>query len=178
MKRFSTIPPNARGNNFFGPYNKLLHSLFPADSDYTVAPQLHSLLNSCDSADFIIEFEVLLEDKPMLLLQIEEPRKAVLNSAREVADDQIRKRMRDLAPSCPLDTLHAVSAFGTRLSFYQYDRETRIIPSRITPDPEREADIAPLSRWDCDILEDEGSQRFQDIVAAIKTKCDQRQGRI
>ncbi|KAK0493590.1 hypothetical protein EDD18DRAFT_1178909 [Armillaria luteobubalina] len=136
------------------------------------------LLNSCDSADFIIEFEVLLEDKPVLLPQIEEPRKAVLHSAHEAADDQIRKRMRDLAPSCPFDILHGVSAFGTRLSFYRYDVETRIIPSRVIPDPEREADIAPLSRWDCDILEDEGSHRFQDAIAAIKAKCEQLQGRI
>lgn len=56
-KRFSTIPPNARENDFYAPYNKLLYTLFPADSDYTVAPQSYSLLDSRDSVDFIIEFE-------------------------------------------------------------------------------------------------------------------------
>ena len=150
---------------------KLLNTLFPPDSDYTVAPQLYSVWDSRDSVDFI--FEVLLEDKPVLFLEIKEPRKIAFKSAREEADNQMRKRMRDLAPSCPLDTLNGVSAFGTRLAFYAYDKQTAILPKRISPDPERETDVAPLDHWDCDILEDEGGQRFQDLVAEIKTKCDQ-----
>jgi hypothetical protein len=110
--------------------------------------------------DFIIKFDVLLEDKLVLLVlfvEIKEPRKITLKSACEEADNQMRKRMGDLAPSCPLDTLNGVSAFGTRLAFYTYDKQTRILLSRISPDSERETDTAPLDRWDCDILEDEGS---------------------
>jgi hypothetical protein len=173
LKRFSTIPPNARESDFYAPYNKLLYTLFPADSDYTVAPQLYSILNSRNSVDFIIEFEVLLEDKPVFFLEIKEPTKIIFKSAREEADNQMRKRMGDLAPSCPMDTLNGMSAFGTRLSFYTYDKQTRILPDRILPDPHLETDTAPLNRWDCDILEDEGAQRFQDLVAEIKTKCEQ-----
>jgi hypothetical protein len=124
---------------------------------------------------FIIEFEVLLKDKPVLFVEIKEPQKITLKSAREEADNRMRKRIGDLAPSCPLNTLNGVSAFGTRLAFYAYDKQTHILPSRISPDPERETDTAPLDRWDCDILEDEGSQRFQDLVAEIKTRCDQLQ---
>ena len=172
-KRFSTVPANARENDFYGPYNKLLCTLFPADSDYTVAPQSYSIINSRDSVDFIIEFEVLLEDKPVLFLEIKEPAKITLKSAREEADNQMRKRMGDLAPICPLDTLNGVSAFGTQLSFYTYDKQTRILPARIPPHPELETDTAPLNRWDCSILEDEGAQRFQDLVAEIKRKCEQ-----
>ncbi|CAA7262748.1 hypothetical protein NLJ89_g5406 [Agrocybe chaxingu] len=171
-KRFSTVPPNARENDYYAPYNKLLYTLFPADSDYTVAPQSYSVMNSRDSVDFIIEFEVRLEDKPVFFVEIKEPSKIALKSAREEADNQMRKRMGDLAPVCPLDTLNGVSAFGTRLSFYSYDKRTRILPGRISPDPHMETDTAPLDRWDCDILEDEGAQRFQDLVAEIKRKCD------
>ena len=116
LKRFSTIPINARENDYYGPYNKLLNGLFPADSDYTVVPQSYSLLDSRDSVDFIIEFEILLEDKPVFFLEIKEPRKMILKSARTEADNHMRKRMGDLAPLCPLDTLHGVSAFGTCLS--------------------------------------------------------------
>jgi len=173
IKRFSTIPVNARENDFYAPYNKLLYSLFPADSNFTVAPQSYSLLDSRDSVDFIIEFEVLLEDEPVFFLEIKEPRKIILKSARAEADNQMRKRMGDLAPLCPLDTLNGVSAFGTRLSFYSYDKQTRIIPSSISPDPYRETDTAPSDRWDCDILEDEGAQRFQDLMEEIRTKCSQ-----
>jgi len=170
IKPFSTVPANVRENDFYGPYNKLLYTLFPADSDYTVAPQTYSLINSWD---FIIEFEVLLEDKPILLLEVKEPTKIALKSAREEADQRMRKRMRDLAPICPLDTLNGMSDFGTQLSFYTYDKETRILPAHIHPHPELEIDTAPLNRWDCNILEDEGAQRFQDLIAEIKSKCEQ-----
>lgn len=173
VRRFSTIPPNARENDYYAPYNKLLNIIFPPDSDYTVAPQSYSVPNSRDSVDFIIEFEVRLEDKPILFLEIKEPSRIALKSAREEADNQMRKRMGDLAPACPLDILCGVSAFGTQLSFYTYDKQTRILPVRIHPHPELETDTAPLNRWDCDILEDEGAQRFQYLVAEIKRKCDQ-----
>ncbi len=115
MKRFSTIPPYPRENYFLGPYNKLLHTFFPADSDYTVIPQSYSFLDSYGSANTIIEFEVVFEDNPVFFLQIKESQSLAVLSARGNADDQMRKRMRDLAPNCPLDTLHGVSAFGTRL---------------------------------------------------------------
>ncbi|KAI9439501.1 hypothetical protein H4582DRAFT_1534233 [Lactarius indigo] len=170
-KRFSTVPPNARENDFYGPYNKLLYTLFPPDSDYTVAPQSHPILTSRDSVDFIIEFEVLLEDSPVLFLEIKEPRMITFESVREDVDNRMRKRMRDLAPVCPLDTLNGVSAFGTQLSFYSYDKQTRILPARVSPHPSVETDIAPLDRWDCNILEDEGARRFKDLVEEIKRKC-------
>ena len=112
IKRFSTIPVNARENDFYAPYNKLLYSLFPADSNFTVAPQSYTLLDSRDSVNFIIELEVLLEDKPVCFLEIKEPRKIILKSSRTEADNQMRKRMGDLAPICPLDTLSVHSAHG------------------------------------------------------------------
>jgi len=173
VKQFSTVPPNARENDFYTPYNKLLYTLFPADSDYTVAPQSYSVMDSRNVMNFIIEFEVLLEDKPVFFLEIKEPRKIALKSAREEADNQMRKRMGDLAPACPLDILNGVSAFGTLLSFYSYDKQTRILPGLVSPHPHMETDSAPLNCWDCDILEDEGAQWFQDLIAEIKRKCDQ-----
>ncbi|KAK0215331.1 hypothetical protein EDD85DRAFT_943072 [Armillaria nabsnona] len=155
MKRFSTIPPYPRENDFLGPYNKLLHAFFPADSEYTVIPRSYSFSDSYGSANAIFEFEVVFKDKPVFFLQIKGPQSLAVFSAREKADDQMRKCMKDLAPNCPLDTLHGVGAFGMHLSFYSYDKQTRIIPKRIPPDRERETDFAPSSRWDCDILEDE-----------------------
>ncbi|KAF8805032.1 hypothetical protein BYT27DRAFT_7105729 [Phlegmacium glaucopus] len=46
-------------------------------------------LDSRDPVDFIIEFEVLLEHKPVLFVEIKEPRKIALKSAREEADKQM-----------------------------------------------------------------------------------------
>ncbi|KAH9173784.1 hypothetical protein EDB89DRAFT_1849780, partial [Lactarius sanguifluus] len=102
---FSTVPANARENDFYGPYNKLLYILFPPDSDYTVTPRSHPVLTSHDSVDIVIDFEVLLEDKLVFFLEIKEPRKLAFESACEGADNQMSKRMRDLAPACPLSTV-------------------------------------------------------------------------
>ncbi|KAH8979724.1 hypothetical protein EDB86DRAFT_2835749 [Lactarius hatsudake] len=38
-KRFSAVPVNAPENDYYASYNKLLNSLFPPDSDYTVVPR-------------------------------------------------------------------------------------------------------------------------------------------
>jgi hypothetical protein len=173
IKRFSTIPPNAHENDFYAPYNKLLYTIFPADSDYTVAPQTYSIMDSRQAVDSIVKFEVHLEDKPVFFLVIKAPKRMYVSSARKEADDQMRTRMQDLAPFCPLDTLNGVSAFGTRLSFYSFDKQTQILPQPIPPHPYLVTDTAPLDRWDCDILEDEGAQRFQNLVAEIKEKCNQ-----
>ena len=59
-------------------------------------------------------------------------------STRAEADDQIRRRIFDLAENCPLDILHAVSALGTRLCFYNLDvksRAAKIDPPKIACDP-------------------------------------------
>jgi len=149
VRRFPTVPANPRENDFYAPYSKLLCTLFPANTDYTVAPRSY---NSHQPIDFV--FEVLLEDKPIFVLGIREPRTIGFPSAREDADSQIRRHLGDLAPSCPIPTLLAVSAFGTRISFYTFDKHTRILPTRVSADPEMETDVVPLSLWDCELLED------------------------
>jgi len=177
IEQFSTIPPNPRENDFFGPYNKLLSTLFPPVS-YTVAPRPHSSLNyvlgSYGVADFSIGFEVLLEDKTIFFMEIKEPQMLAFKSAREEADSHMRMRMADFGPDYPLDPLNGVSAFGTHLAFYSLDKQNRIHPNYIrSHDHGKETDVAPVDRWNSDILEDEGSQRFQDLVAEIKAKCNQ-----
>ncbi|KAH9007698.1 hypothetical protein EDB83DRAFT_700148, partial [Lactarius deliciosus] len=144
-KRFSAVPVNVPENDYYAPYNKFLNSLFPPDSDYTVVLRSYSILNSHKSVDLVIGFVVLLEDEPVLFLEIEEPRRITLTSARKEVDNHMRIRTRDLAPTCPLEILNGVSAFGTQLSFYTCDKQTRmIIPARIS---HMETD-APLDRWD------------------------------
>ncbi|PBK84042.1 hypothetical protein ARMGADRAFT_944047, partial [Armillaria gallica] len=123
---FSTIPPYPRENDFLGPYNKFLHTVFPADSDYTVIPQSYSFLDLYDSANTIIKFEVVFKDNPVFFLQIKEPQILAVLSTHEKADDQMRKCMRDLAPICLLNMLHGVCTLSTHLSFYSYNKQTCI----------------------------------------------------
>ncbi|KAJ7819776.1 hypothetical protein B0H14DRAFT_2835694 [Mycena olivaceomarginata] len=143
LRRFRAVPPNPRENDFYGPWNKLL--------SYS-----YLLSTSRETADFVI--------KP--------PGNLRLPSAREEADTQIRRRIRDLSEDCLLPTLHAVSAFGTWLAFYSKAKDHQIVPGGIPPDPVLLTDTAPLDWWSCDVLEEEGRQRFRSLVTEIVQACE------
>ncbi|KAF8479497.1 hypothetical protein DFH94DRAFT_682240 [Russula ochroleuca] len=62
---------------------------------------------------------------------LKDPAALQLISTRAEADDQIR-RIIDLAESCPLDRLHAVSVLGTKLCFqYSLDSDVKNRTARI-----------------------------------------------
>ncbi len=76
---------------------------------------------------------------------------------------------------CPIPTLHAVSAMGTRLCFYHLDTTdvaADIIPLNIPRHPTRVNDTAPMGRWDCDVLDAEGEGRLRSVVDSIKAACE------
>jgi len=55
-----------------------------------------------------------------------------------------------------------ISAFGTRLSFYKYDKETRALrPEFIQSHSSMLTDVAPIDHWDCDVLQKEGGGSFE-----------------
>ena len=60
---------------------------------------------------------------------------------------------------------------GTRLCFYRKHRDSPIVPPGIPSHPDYDSDPAPRARWDCDILEEEGIQKFQTMVEEIKQGC-------
>ena len=60
---------------------------------------------------------------------------------------------------------------GTQLCFYERPRSGPTSPPRFPPDSELETDTAPEARWDCNILEEEGEQRFKRMVDEIKQGC-------
>ena len=72
---------------------------------------------------------------------------------------------------CPLTALNAVSAMGTRLCFYRKPKNGPTQPPVIEPHPTLETETAPAERWDRDVLEEDGIQRFQTIVDEIKQGC-------
>jgi len=73
LNRFKAIPDNPWENDFYTPYNKLLSILFPADSQYTVAPQANPYNNSKESVDFIIEFHVFYDAVPVFIVEVKGP---------------------------------------------------------------------------------------------------------
>ncbi|KAI9511913.1 hypothetical protein F5148DRAFT_1167416 [Russula earlei] len=170
LTRFSTIPANPREGDYNAPYNKLLHVLFPPDGPFAVGPQKHLI---AESRDFLVEYQVFWGDVPVFILEIKTGPELGLVSAREEADLQIRRRLRDLIGICPLSKLHAISAIGTKLCFYTAEAGRAITPPRIVADDQLATDTAPLGRWDCDVLEAEGAARLKAVVHEIHQACAQ-----
>ncbi|KIJ47964.1 hypothetical protein M422DRAFT_28505, partial [Sphaerobolus stellatus SS14] len=172
IRQFNTVPHNPSESDYHGPYNKLLYTLFPLDSDFVVVPQY--LPDSRNAAEFIVMFEILLLNRPVLILELKPPSHHNVLSKRKAADEQIRSRMVDLVEACPLETLYAVCALGTKLCFYSLnttDNKVQIVPAAIPRDPARINDTAPKNRWDCDILEPVGEGRLREIVQTIIDEC-------
>ncbi|KAH9032633.1 hypothetical protein EDB84DRAFT_1490325 [Lactarius hengduanensis] len=79
---------------FHGPYNKIIYSLFPADTDFTIFP--HFLP------------EVQIDDRPVFLLELKRPGDLQCSLKCREADQQIQERMKVLRGECPLK--HACSS--------------------------------------------------------------------
>jgi hypothetical protein len=87
--------PITHENQYYGPYNKLLNTLFPPDSDFIVSPN-YLPVDVDGAADFIITFEVTLHQYHVLIIEVNPPQHLSFRSTREKADRQIRNRLVDL----------------------------------------------------------------------------------
>jgi hypothetical protein len=156
---------------FYGPYTRLLYSLFSVDGEYEVVPQFNSPVLQ-ESIDMVTILVVEANRHPFFFMEIQPPATIPYDSKREEADVQMRRQFRDLRQTLVLPTLHGISAFGTRLSFYEYDKETCTLqPELIQSDLAILTDVAPIDRWDCDVLQQEGANRLRDVAEKIKEMC-------
>jgi hypothetical protein len=57
-------------------------------------------------------------------MEIKPPASLLYDSKREEADEQMRRRIRDLRHELAIPALHGICAFGTQLSVYEYDSAT------------------------------------------------------
>ena len=84
----------------------------------------------------------------------------------------MRQRFLDIAPELRIPVLHGVSAYGTKIAFYKYNKDANVLePRRIAPDPETLTDIAPWEWWCWDILEAGGAAKFRQIIDDVKRMC-------
>jgi len=167
IQQFQVVHSNRHDSDFLAPYNKLLHTFFPPNSDFTVVPQCLQP-SSHDSACPIIGFEIQFRNWPVLILELKCP--SAISACRE-ADDQIRRRMGDLVGHCPLPTMHAVSAIGTALCFYSLDTADangEILPLRITYD---DYTWAPANQWEYNILGEGGEAKLWAIIEEVLQGC-------
>ncbi|KAF8556302.1 hypothetical protein OG21DRAFT_1483220 [Imleria badia] len=144
---------DALENVLHAPYNKLLNTLFPVDTDFTVIPNFQEI-NSTKGADYLVTFKIFLENRPIFVLQLKREKDFSVRSKRTAADDQLRGRLGDLIDACPLPA-------------------GLVLPESIPASPQYVIDTAPVDRWNYDILADEGEAELRRIVQAITTECAQ-----
>ena len=154
---------------FYGPWNRLLNTMFPVDTIFEVVPQYLPVTSHGAFDSFVLV--IYAEAMPVFIIEVKPPDDFRLPLKRQEADVQIRKRLIDVADDVNIPMLHGVSAFGTKIAFYKYTPDARSMePRSITSEPGLEPDTAPREWWAFDILEEEGAQKFRNVVEEVKEK--------
>lgn len=172
LNRFISAKNNTYEKEYYPPYNALLYTHFPPSENYIVAPVTHPLGNT-ESIDLAVEYVIEMDNHPVFLLEVKSASSLDNKSSRTDADLQMRKRLGDMIESCPLDVLHGVIAFGTKIAFYSANRRTQTIdPPEIPRSTTWVIDTAPIERWENnDVLRSEGALRLEALFASIKNEC-------
>ena len=77
----------------------------------------------------------------------------------------MRDHFRDLRPRVITPRLPGMSAFGTRIAFYEYDAANNAInPPAIAAHPVYLNDVAPADRWKYDLLQPEGIAKIREVI--------------
>ncbi|KAM6499747.1 hypothetical protein JOM56_005255 [Amanita muscaria] len=128
-KSFNSViisDPSGRDESvFYGPFTRLLYTLFSVDGPYEIVPQFKSVAQ--ESIDLVAVLVVELDRHPVFFMEVRPPASFPYDSKREEADEQMRRRFRDLRQILAIPILYGISAFGTRLSFYEYDSATHVL---------------------------------------------------
>jgi hypothetical protein len=157
---------------YYGPYTRLLYHLFGIEGPFEITPQYHIPQTPRDSIDVVALFTVELNKHPVLFIEVKAPASFPLDSKRKQADDQMRDRFRDLRHTLVTPRLPGISAFGTRMAFYEYVAATNsLTPHVIPPDPESLNDVAPAGRWSYDLLQANGNAQMRRVVEDVKAMC-------
>jgi len=151
-----------------GPYNTLLHDLFPIAEYYQVVPQFRRYTGS---VDYTISYVVLKGKTPIFFVEIKTFVALKLRLARAEADDEMRTFFLDFSSDhLPQSKLIGISAMGTRFCVYEYTTNNhRLDPPRIIRHrADTATDTGPKERWSDDIMEDSGEAKFKALVNEVK----------
>lgn len=179
VKTFQLVDQGSKKEKVYYPaYNKLLYSEFPADSNFTIAPQTYPL-DSIESIDYVLEYEeyVIFDEAksiPVFILEVKPKQSLDSPSARDVADRQIRSRFNTLLNDYPFEEFYGVSAFGPKICIYKVNKITGDIqPSYVPKDYNKIDKNPPIERWaNNDITEVNCARQLKLIFNKIKTYCE------
>jgi hypothetical protein len=96
LDQFENINNGSVRDELHGPYNKLLYTLFPPDSGFTVGLRFEAE-GFFKLEDSLLEFEVLFKDTPVFALGLKSPEDIGYASMRRAADLIVRGHMVEIA---------------------------------------------------------------------------------
>ncbi|KAF9784604.1 hypothetical protein BJ322DRAFT_1006903, partial [Thelephora terrestris] len=126
-----------------------------------------------EAVDFVGLLFIYPNATPVFIVEVKPPADFRLSSKRREADLRLRRCFLDITPDMEIPVLYGASAFGTKIAFYQYDKESgRLDPASIAPDTHLLIDTAPKEWWCYDIVEQAGADKFREIVGEVKKMCE------
>ena len=159
---------------YYGPYIRLLYHLFGIEGPFEITVQFDvpdEVLY--DMPDVVATFTVEFNKHPVLFIQPSPHWSFDLHSQRKRAENQIVTQVGDMKEDLVTPRLHAISAFGTHLAFYEYTAATNILtPPRIAADPILLNELAPADRWGFDVLEADGIARIHQVAQDVRAMCE------
>ncbi|KAF8147892.1 hypothetical protein B0H34DRAFT_680070 [Crassisporium funariophilum] len=173
LEQFETVDRfTTDESEYYGPYNTLLTDLFPHTEHYQVTPQYKGPITP-GSIDFTTIYIVRKRKCPVFFIEINPFPHIDEISTRSKADQQMRDRYESfIGRNLFVPKLYGISAMGTRFSVYEYDKDTNALsPPSIPRHPTFVTDVAPASRWNYELLEDEGEQKMRELVSEVKRMC-------
>ncbi|KAJ3093307.1 hypothetical protein HDU96_002385 [Phlyctochytrium bullatum] len=152
-------------------YSALLSTIFRVEDGFIVCPVTYPLQTN-ESVDFVLEYQVEMMGKPVLIVELKPHRSLDDDSARAAADVQIRTRFNSLLRQCPLNVMKGISAFGTSVCVYEASKTTRTVtPPRIAAHEELLSDTAPRERWNMEVLHRDGAQQLWQMLVQLREEC-------
>lgn len=165
MQSFSRAELSS-GNSYCGPWSKLLNTLFPPASPFDISLEFFHMEHS----EPIALFTVQVEDSPVFFIGVLPKEHLYWHLSRREADAKMRTFFHDFSSSVQIPILHGVSAYGTKIAFYSFDKLSGQVESRAILSPSSLGQISnvPEDWWSDDITELGGAFKFQKIVEDAK----------
>ena len=105
---------------FYGPWNRVLNTVFHPDTIFEIVLQFHPV-TARETVDFVVLLVVCVNSTPVFV--IDHPQTSDLPRSVKKLTSRLRQCFLDIHRDMKIPVLHAVSAFGTKIAFYQYDKE-------------------------------------------------------
>jgi len=159
-------------NAYYIPYATLLDNLVGLGGPFDTVWRFDKGRRPDDADNVHTTLTVTFNGHPVLFIQVNAPSSLCPDFKRMQAHQRMRDHFIDLRPNLATPRLLGISAFGTRMSFYEYTTATNtLIPPAITAHPKHPNRVAEADRWSHDLLEADGVARMCQVFHDVRAMC-------